>query len=112
MSKDYSKHKLTNEDGLKVYYTRQFLKQSSYVSFWSYTEGIYNIITSMVEGESFDVDNIVSEENRDAFIKILCAFMLSGVAQGFYFNSTYTQFRRMPAPITQTKENILKPTLA
>ena len=62
----------------------------------------------MIPGESYDVDDLVAEDNRDMFIKLLCAFIMSGTAQGYYFNETFTKFHRATAPITQTKENNLK----
>lgn len=106
---DYSAHKLTDESQLKTYYQNILETKSGKISFWQYAENLYRKIAMMVPGETIKVDDLVDEKNRDLFIKLICGFMISGVAQGFYFNKTYTELRRASAPITQSIENILKP---
>lgn len=48
----------------------------------------------MKPGESFDVDDVVIEENRDLFIKILCFFIMDYPSR-YLFNNTYTTFYRL-----------------
>lgn len=111
MSKlDFTKHRLTNEADLMPYTKQTFRIRGGIVSYWHYAEHLYKRIIYMAPGEVLVVDDLTEEENRDVFIKTLCAFMLNGVAQDFKFNSTYTELRRNPELIKQTKENILKPT--
>lgn len=105
---DYTPYRLNTEADLKPYYSQTFSAKAGALTFWQYAERLYRKITMMVPGEILSVDDLVDEDNRDVFIKMLCAFMLSGIAQGYYFNATYTEFRRMPALIQQSNENILK----
>lgn len=107
---NYTHHRLSNEAELKLYIAKTFDTRSGTLSYWDYAEVLYRKIVIMAPGESFKVDDLVDEDNRDVFIKTLCAFMLNGVANGFKFSNNYTEFRRCSAPITQTKENILKQT--
>lgn len=111
MNLDFTVHRLSSEADLKPYYKKTFKVKSGTVTFWEYAEMLYLKILYMTPEESFKVDDLVDDDNRDVFIKILCAFILSGVANGFRFNNTYTEFRRCSAPIIQSKENILKQTL-
>lgn len=100
---DFSHHKLTSGSQLKEYLT-----QMGKDKFWPFAERLYRKIIMMHPGETLVVDKTVAAKNRDLFIKLLCEFIASGVAQGFRFNATYTEFRRVNLPITQTEENILK----
>lgn len=106
---NYSLHRLNKEEDLKPYYTQTFATKTGAITFWQYAERLYNKITMMVPGETYEVDDLVTEDNRDVFIKLICSYMMSGIAQGFWFNTTYTQLRRASAPILATEENILKP---
>ncbi len=108
MEKDYSEHRLKNDASLKPYYTHTFKNRSGVMTFWQYAERLYRKITMMLPGEVYKIDDLVNEENRDVFIKLLCAFIVSGIAQDFYFNDTFTEFRRVPELLTQSKENILR----
>lgn len=100
---NYSHHRLNSDSQLIPYLSKMGEK-----SFWSYAERLYRKITMMHPGESFVIDDIVIEENRDLLIKLLCSFMNGGVAQGYYFNATFTEFCRAKLPIAQSKENNLR----
>lgn len=106
--KDYTIHKLTADSQLRPCMNKIYSSKAGPQTFWQYAERLYSKIIMMVPGESFIIDDLVEEDNRDMFIKILCAFIAGGVAQGFLFNQYYTEFRRCHQPITQSKENILK----
>lgn len=110
MNLDFTKHRLSNEADLMPYTKQTFRIRGGVVSYWRYAEHLYNKIIHMAPNEVLVVDEITEAENRDVFIKTLCAFMINGVACDFKFNNTYTEFRRCSAPITQSKENILKQT--
>ena len=106
---NYSLHRLNREEDLKPYYTKTITTKGGAVTFWQYAERLYKKMVMMVPGETLPIEDLVDEDNRDVFIKLVCAFMMSGIAQGFWFNTTYTQLRRASAPILATEENILKP---
>ena len=95
LTDDYSHHRLTDHTQLREHYNKMIPTKGGPVPFWTYAERLYRKITMMRPGESFMVDHLVTEENRDVFIKLLCAFMASGIAQDFLFNKRYTMFRRV-----------------
>lgn len=101
---DYTPYRLNNEADLKPYYSQTFSAKAGALTFWQYAERLYKKIVMMVPGETLTVDSLVDEDNRDVFIKLICAFMMSGIAQGFLFNSTYTEVRRMPALLVKKEE--------
>lgn len=105
---DYSIHRLSHHSDIKKYFNETYSTKSGDITFWQYAERLYRKITMMVPGETLMIDDLVGEDNLEVFIKTICAFIQSGVAQGFYFNKTFTELRRQSAPITQSKENILK----
>ena len=110
MKLDFSHHRLNSEEELKPYIKQTFRVRGAYVNYWKYAESLYRRIVYLAPGEEIDVDNLTRAENRDVFIKTLCAFMISGIAWNFKFNNTYTKFYRCSDPIKQTKENKLKIT--
>lgn len=105
---DYSHHRLNSDDDLKPYYSKLFKTKTGSITFWKYTERAYRKIVMMVPGETLLVDNIASSDNRDVFIKLVCTFISIGFAQGFSFNTTFTELRRAPALIQPIDKNTLK----
>ncbi|MDD2636794.1 MAG: hypothetical protein PHW82_14980 [Bacteroidales bacterium] len=100
---NFSHHRLTSSSQLKEYITTMGNQ-----AFWAYAERLYCKIVMMHPGEALIIDDVVAEANRDLLIKLLCEFMASGIAQGFHFNATFTEFRRAKLPITQSTNNNLK----
>lgn len=91
---NYTHHRLSNENDLLAY-----LKQMGDSEFWEYLTKLHNKIYYMQPGESFVVDDVVKEENKDLFIKLLCFFIAEYPAK-YLFNETYTVFYKLkPQPI-------------
>ena len=99
---DFSHHRLTSSDQLKEYLTTMGKEE-----FWAYAERLYRKITMMHPGESLIIDDVVEVANRDLFIKLLCEFMIGGIAQDFIFNVTFTEFSRTKSLITKSTKNNL-----
>ena len=49
-------------------------------------------IESMKPGDRFRIDDLVVEENRDLFIKLLCLFVIMHGTATYYFSNEYTWF--------------------
>lgn len=96
---DFSYHRLTDHTQLKEYYTQKFATAKGEIDFWQYSERLYRKLIKMQPGESFMIDHLCVEENRDMFIKILCSFIAGDHLQGYMFNARYTMFRRLEQPI-------------
>lgn len=105
---DFSHHRLTDHTQLKEYYTQKFSTPKGEIDFWQYSERLYRKLIKMQPGESFMIDHLCVEENRDLFIKVLCSFIAGGYLQGYTFNARYTMFRRLEEPIKYNSITIEK----
>jgi hypothetical protein len=86
---DYSHLRMQNHGDLQPY-----IKKMGNSAFFSYCEKIFETIEKLQPGQSFKVDSMVVEENREMFIKILHCFIIDFNFTKYTFNNTYTSFRR------------------
>lgn len=90
MARDYSSSKLIDESQLYPYLVKMGQKE-----YRAYMLRVFKRMQDMKPGESFDIDNRVSEDNRDMFIKMLCLFIWMWPTSGEYlFNENFTVFSR------------------
>ncbi len=93
-TKDYTHHRLTNDNEVLAYRTTMGVPE-----FWDYFDRLHTKVHSMNPGQSFHIDDVVVEENRDLFIKLLCNFI--NECPGLYlFNNTYTTFYKLEPIVT------------
>lgn len=71
-----------------------YIKKMGWQNFKDYMERLYNKIDAMRPGDKFRIDDLVVEENRDLFIKLLCLFAEMHGTATYYFNNEYTWFYR------------------
>ena len=86
---DFSEHRLNNEADLISYHS-----QMGATKFWGFGNKLFSMVILMKPGESFKVNDLVIEKNRDLFIKFLCWFIQSGAVDDFIFNDSFTVFSR------------------
>ena len=86
---NYSSLRLTHDSQLIAYRDKM-----SWPTFKAYVERLYNKVIDMKPGDRFRIDDLVAEENRDLFIKLLCLFAIMHGTATFYFNNEYTWFYR------------------
>lgn len=86
---DFSLHRLNNEADLLAYHS-----EMGNLKFWEYADKLFTRVEIMKPGEQFRVNDWVKEENRDLFIKLLCWYIISGLAPECLFNETFTVFKR------------------
>lgn len=86
---DYSHLRLNNESELKP-----FLVEMGKKEFDKYLERVYGKIMRMKSGERFRIDDLVIEENRELFIKLLCLFIWMHGTETFIFSNDYQYFIR------------------
>lgn len=87
---DFTINRLNKEDDLLQYHAKM-----GSTAFWQYANRLFRTVKLMHPGESFKVDDLVKEDTRDLFIKLLCWFIISGLAPDYCFNNTFTVFRRI-----------------
>ncbi|HAR39583.1 MAG: hypothetical protein A2W86_11700 [Bacteroidetes bacterium GWD2_45_23] len=99
---DFSVHRLTNEADLLSYHA-----QMGSAQFWTFGNKLFSMVLLMKPGETFRVNNLVKDKNRDLFIKLLCWFIQSGATPDFIFNDSFTVFGRQKEvfKITQEKKS-------
>lgn len=86
---DFSLHRLKNEDELLSYHS-----QIGASNFWAFGNKLFRMVVMMKPGESFRVNDLVVDKNRDLFIKFLCWFIQAGYTPDFIFNDSFTVFSR------------------
>ena len=86
---DFSEHRLNNEADLISYHS-----QIGATKFWDFGNKLFSMVILMKPGESFKINDMVIEKNRDLFIKFLCWFIQSGAVDDFIFNDSFTVFSR------------------
>lgn len=85
----YSHLRLNNESELNPFIQRLGKKE-----FKKYLERVYSKIIRMKSGERFRIDDLVIEENRELFIKLLCLFIWMHGTNTFIFSNDYQYFIR------------------
>lgn len=86
---NYSHLRLNHESELYP-----FLQKMGEKEYKKYLERVYNKIIRMKPGERFRVDDLVVEENRELFIKLLCLFIRMHGTKTFIFSNDYQYFIR------------------
>lgn len=86
---DYSEHRLRDESELYPFMVK--LGQKKYLE---YFERVYNKVLALKPGDEIIIDNIVIEENRIMFVKILCLIIQILPTAGYIFNEKFTVFKR------------------
>lgn len=84
---NYFNLRLNSESQLNPY-----IQKMGWPQFKAYMERVYNKIESMKPGDRFRIDDLVVEENRDLFIKLLCLFVIMHGTATYYFSNEYTWF--------------------
>lgn len=85
---DYSNLQLTDESELYPFMVKMGQKE-----YRSYMERLFKKVDAMNKGDYFMVDNLVSDENREMFIKMLCLFIWMNPGK-YSFNLTFTMFTK------------------
>lgn len=87
METDYSIYRLNDEKELDIY-----RKQFGETAYREYLERLYNYIVNMKPGDKFRIDDLVKEQNRDLFIKLLCLFIWMHGTNTFLFSNDFRWF--------------------
>jgi len=86
---DYSNLRMKSDIDLNQYIEKMGRKE-----FFNYCEKLFNVVEKLGPGQSFKVDILVKEDNREMFIKILHCFVIDFDFKKYTFNNTFTEFRR------------------
>ena len=84
---DYSQYRLTNWD-----WTDQYKKSMGETEYFAYKDKVVSLLDTLQPGYFYDIENNVSTENIDLFMKICCMWILTN--PNYDLSRDYTKIRR------------------
>ena len=84
----FAQYRLTDYSFIEKYQKRMGIE-----NFRKYRDDVYRYLAKMKVGEKFSIEARVKEENFDIFIKIVCAYILSG-NYNYEFTGDYKHVKR------------------
>ena len=84
---DYSQYRLTNWD-----WTDQYKKSMGETAYFAYKDKVVALLDALQPGYFYDIENNVSSQNIDLFIKICCMWISTN--SNYDLSRDYTKIRR------------------
>lgn len=86
---DYKHYRLNNDDEL----LESKIELGDY-NFDKFMNKVYGCLLRLIPGQTFQIENRVTDVNRKHFIRMSCQFILEQRSRCYVFNSEYNQIKR------------------
>ena len=86
---NYSHYRLNNDDELV-----ESKIELGEAHFDKFINKVYGCLLRLQPGQSFQIENRVTDVNRKHFIKMACLFILEQRSRCYVFNADYNQIKR------------------